>query len=137
MTMNPFNPPYTGGAPFALPVPNGREITGYLTDEGAQEIVQLLTLTTRNPNRCISKGQLKDAAEKLMAQNLILGKEVERLRAELAKVPSGVFLQMAVDLLNKTKAWRDCEGNDGFPQDVREGMDALLTAIELRERGGR
>lgn len=39
---------------------------------------------------------------------------------------------MAIDALNKVKAWRDCDANDGFPGDVREQIDAVLMAYELR-----
>lgn len=39
---------------------------------------------------------------------------------------------LAIDALNKTKAWRDCDGNDGFPHEVREQIDAVLMAYELR-----
>jgi len=93
MNMNPLSPhqPFTGGMPFATPVAGGAPITAYLTDEGAREIAALLTMATRNPNRCISKGQLKAAAEQLMAQNLILSKEVERLREELATAQTDLF----------------------------------------------
>lgn len=38
----------------------------------------------------------------------------------------------AIDALNKVKAWRDCDGNDGFPHDVREQIDAVLMAYEAR-----
>lgn len=39
---------------------------------------------------------------------------------------------LAVRALNGVKAWRDCEGNDGFPDEVREQIDAVLSAFELR-----
>ena len=39
---------------------------------------------------------------------------------------------MAIDALNKTKAWRDSEGNEGFPGGVREQIDAVLMAYECR-----
>ena len=39
---------------------------------------------------------------------------------------------LAVQALNGVKAWRDCEGNDGFPDEVREQIDAVLSAFELR-----
>ena len=57
----------------------------------------------------------------------------ERL-IEKSMAESPVFLPLAIQLLNSVKAWRDCDGNDGFPQEVREQIDALLTAYELREQ---
>ena len=48
---------------------------------------------------------------------------------------TATYYPIAIDLLNKVKAWRDCEGNDGFPPDVREGIDALLSAHEVRASG--
>lgn len=85
MTMNPFNPPYTGGAPFAVPVPNGREITGYLTDEGAQEIVQLLTLDHAQPESLYLERPAQGRRRKAHGAKPHLGKEVERLRAIIAE----------------------------------------------------
>lgn len=38
----------------------------------------------------------------------------------------------AIDALNKVKAWRDCDGNAGFPHDVRAQIDAVLMAYEMR-----
>lgn len=38
----------------------------------------------------------------------------------------------AVSALNGVKAWRDCDGNDGFPHKVREQIDAILLAYEAR-----
>ena len=47
---------------------------------------------------------------------------------------SDTYYKLAIDLLNQVKAWRDCDGNDGFPAETREQIDALLMAHELRQR---
>ena len=47
---------------------------------------------------------------------------------------SDTYYKLAIDLLNQVKAWRDCDGNDGFPHETREQIDALLMAHELRQR---
>lgn len=50
--------------------------------------------------------------------------------------PEASFLEReAVRLLNAVKAWRDCDGNDGFPDEVRLHIDALLMTAELRRTG--
>lgn len=43
-----------------------------------------------------------------------------------------VFEAEATAVLNMIKAWRDCDGNGGFPHEARERMDAFLMAIGLR-----
>ena len=51
-----------------------------------------------------------------------------------AAVPErGPILYTAIDALNKVKAWRDCDGNDGFPHGVREQIDAVLMVFETRQ----
>lgn len=45
-----------------------------LTEEDIIEIFEMFKGTTRNPNTCISKGQLIKVAERLLAQNYILQK---------------------------------------------------------------
>lgn len=45
-----------------------------------------------------------------------------------------MYYDMAIQLLNAVKAWRDCDGNDGFPHAVREQIDALLMAHEVRSK---
>ncbi len=45
---------------------------------------------------------------------------------------SVVFYPMAIGLLNRVKAWRDSEGNEAFPDDLRQRIDALLMAHEVR-----
>jgi hypothetical protein len=37
---------------------------------------------------------------------------------------------LMIGMLNRVKAWRDCDGNDGFPADLRDEIDALILAVE-------
>ena len=71
-----------------LPEPHGK-----ITSNAAQEVLVVLTRTTRAPNRCISKGQVIEAAEKAIALNVIL----ER-RAQILKLYIGEFLAQASEL---------------------------------------
>jgi hypothetical protein len=44
------------------------------------------------------------------------------------------LVQVAVQALNSVKAWRDSDGNEGFPHDTRLLIEAVLTAWELRQQ---
>ena len=78
--------------------------------------------------------------------SLVIWAQPDELGAQSEQVAQHVYASpiftLAIDALNKTKAWRDCDGNDGFPHDVREQIDAVLMAYELRaarargEKGG-
>jgi hypothetical protein len=65
------------------------------------------------------------------AADVIEGLQGGRVAQDVYASP---IFTLAIDALNKTKAWRDCDGNDGFPHEVREQIDAVLMAYELRAR---
>jgi hypothetical protein len=50
-------------------------------------------------------------------------------------LPATLLERTAVYLLNGVKAWRDSDGNEPFPHDIREGIDALLMMAEVRRTG--
>ena len=52
--------------------------------------------------------------------------------AGIPKTELTVLEREAVAVLNTVKAWRDCEGNDGFPHEARERIYALLMTFEQR-----
>lgn len=52
-------------------------------------------------------------------------------KGDVSAYRSPIFTE-AITALNCVKAWRDCDGNTGFPIDVRERIDAILMAYELR-----
>lgn len=59
---------------------------------------------------------------------------IAAVRQDIAIAERGPIFTTAIDALNKVKAWRDCDGNDGFPHDVREQIDVVLMAFELRQK---
>lgn len=52
----------------------------------------------------------------------------------VAFITSPIF-DLAVQCLNGVKAWRDSDGNEPFPQELREQIDAVLMAYEVRKNG--
>lgn len=56
-----------------------------MTADDVREVLQLLTATTRKTHQCISKGQLRQLAEQLMAQNAMLTKRCAELLAGAAQ----------------------------------------------------
>ena len=45
---------------------------------------------------------------------------------------SATYYPIAIGLLNQVKGWRDSEGNESFPLELRMNIDALLMAHEAR-----
>lgn len=54
-----------------------------LHEEDVIYIMQMLSRSIRNPNTCLSKGQLKAVAEAALTQNYMLKKRVAELEAYL------------------------------------------------------
>lgn len=46
------------------------------------------------------------------------------------KITPTFLERQAVAVLNTVKAWRDSDGNEGFPHEARERIDALLMTFE-------
>lgn len=51
------------------------------------------------------------------------------------KIQATLIEQQAVRALNMVKAWRDSDGNEPFPHEARELIDALLMMAEQRRIG--
>lgn len=49
-------------------------------------------------------------------------------------VRTSIYDTIAINLLNEVKAWRDSDGNEGFPEPLRERIDVLLLATEVRRQ---
>jgi hypothetical protein len=68
----------------------------------------------------------------------LVAKAVEALDASGApKIEPTFFEVQCIRVLNNVKAWRDSEGNEPFPQEAREMIDALLMTAEQRRIGVR
>ena len=52
--------------------------------------------------------------------------------AGFPKAPPTIIEQLAVEALNEVKAWRDSDGNEGFPHTTREKIEAILMTYEQR-----
>lgn len=48
------------------------------------------------------------------------------------KAEATLLEQLAVEALNEVKAWRDSDGNEGFPESTRLKIDAVLMTYEQR-----
>lgn len=92
------------------------------------------------------EGRFIRQGDESVPYSLVIWAQPDELGAQPEQVVQHVYASpiftLAIDALNKTKAWRDCDGNDGFPHEVREQIDAVLMAYELRaarargEKGG-
>ena len=40
--------------------------------------------------------------------------------------------RLTIEALNEVKAWRDSDGNEGFPADTRTKVEAVLMTYEQR-----
>lgn len=74
-----------------------------------QEIADLLLMTTRRPHRCVSKGQLKDCAEKAMAEAYVYQRRCQvmtgallQFQKQAAKLPEGDPTRAAFEMMFKT-----------------------------------
>lgn len=43
-----------------------------------------------------------------------------------------ILEQFAIEALNEVKAWRDSDGNEGFPEETRIKVEAVLMTYEQR-----
>jgi len=88
------------------------------------------------PNQLLGRDHLMMLVDQLAA----LATKAPLAQAELAKrdvsgapMPEASFLErQMVQALNGVKAWRDSDGNEGFPTDLRMTIEALLMTAEQR-----
>jgi len=121
-----------------------------------EEIRDLLTGTIRNPNNCISKGQLKQVAEQLLARKVLADKRYDRIRGRLdylqekisTALNSAIEGEAAVRLLREMRneihrlSMGVLDGAQGDPSDsrveaiIRDGLSdedraAIMRAFEV------
>lgn len=66
-------------------------------DEDLSYIHDLLKATLRNPNTCVSKGQLKKVAEQLLARNVLLENSNMFLRGRIDQLSSDLTDNIGAD----------------------------------------
>lgn len=64
-----------------------------------------------------------------------IGRILRLAPSSSASTPAPLYLTLAIQALNGVKAWRDSDGNEGFPHELREKIEALLMAYEVRKNG--
>jgi hypothetical protein len=66
---------------------------------------------------------------------LLCERDAPRTKRDAAGFPMPaptVLERLAIEALNEVKAWRDSDGNEGFPASTRDKVDAVLMTYEQR-----
>lgn len=78
---------------------------------------------------------VRDADSRVIAECRTEDNACEIVGAVNHGSPGYTYLPVMVQLLNNVKAWRDSDGNEAFPLELRMNIDAMLMAYELRAGG--